>query len=120
MFSSMLRYAQSLVMITESQVYEMGKKVDAKTGFIDPYWPHLSDTSKGIYDEVFDFNIDISSELNSDIGKLKALVLTRGDHWGDYRDIEGMSEQEYLDTTDMSVMIKMQAQLDQLDRKSVV
>lgn len=100
--------------VTETQVYEMGKKIDAKTGFIDPYWPHLSDTSKGIYDEVFDFNIDISSELNSDIGKLKALVLTRGDHWGDYRDIEGMNEQEYLDTTDMSVMIKMQAQLDQL------
>lgn len=100
--------------VTETHVYEMGKKVDDITGFIDPYWPQLSNTDRGNYHSVFDFNIDISSELNTDIGKLKAAVLSRGDHWGDYRDVEGMDEETYLDTTDMSVMIQAQAQLDQL------
>lgn len=100
--------------VTETRVYEMGKKVDDITGFIDPYWPQLSNTDRGNYHSVFDFNIDISSELNTDIGKLKAAVLSRGDHWGDYRDVEGMDEETYLDTTDMSVMIQAQAQLDQL------
>jgi len=100
--------------VDETHVYEIGKKVDKITGFIDPYWPHLSNADSSTYDSVFDFNIDISSDNNSDIGELKALVLSRGDHWGDYSDIDGLSEQEYLDTTDMSVMVKTQAQLDQL------
>lgn len=100
--------------VTETQVYEIGKKIDDITGFLDPYWPQLSNTDRGVYDFVFDFSIDISSSLNTDIGKLKASVLSRGDHWGDYRDIEGMDEQTYRDTTDMSVMLQTQAQLDQL------
>lgn len=100
--------------VTETQVYEIGKKIDDITGFMDPYWPQLSNTDRGVYDFVFDFSIDISSSLNTDIGKLKASVLSRGDHWGDYRDVEGMDEQTYRDTTDMSVMLQTQAQLDQL------
>ncbi|MCI8327154.1 MAG: flagellar hook-associated protein FlgK [Lachnospiraceae bacterium] len=95
-------------------VYEMGKEVDQKTGFITPYWPYLSDLDKGQYDYVYDFNIDISSALNSDIGELKALIMCRGDHWADYSDIEGMGAQEYLDSTNMSVMLDMQAKLDQM------
>ena len=62
------------------------------TGFITPYWPQLSDTDRDIYVNVFDFNVDISTALNSDVGELKALIMSRGDHWADYSDIEGKGE----------------------------
>lgn len=99
--------------VDELHTYEIGKKVDKLTGFIDPYWPQLSNEAKGEYEKVFDFTVDISSALNSDIGELKALVLSRGDHWADYSDIEGMDKETYLDTTNMSVMVDMQAKIDQ-------
>lgn len=100
--------------VDELHTYEIGMTTDKITGFVTPYWPQLSDLDKEQYEEVFDFSIDISSALNSDIGELKALLLCRGDHWADYSDIEGMGEQEYLDTTNMSVMLDMQAKLDQM------
>lgn len=99
--------------VDELHTYEIGKKVDKITGFIDPYWPQLSNEAKGEYEKVFDFTVDISSALNSDIGELKALVLSRGDHWADYSDIEGMDKETYLDTTNMSVMVDMQAKINQ-------
>lgn len=100
--------------VDELHTYEIGKQTDKLTGFINPYWPQLSDTEKGRYESVFDFTVDINSSLDSDVGELKALVLSRGDHWADYSDIEGMKEETYLDTTNMSVMLDMQAKLDQL------
>lgn len=100
--------------VDQTHVYEIGKQVDKITGFVNPYWPNLSDTSKGQYEPVFDFSVDISTALNSDIGELKALVMCRGDHWANYSDIEGMGLEEYLDTTNMSVMLDAQAKLDQM------
>lgn len=100
--------------VDELHTYEIGKKTDKLTGFITPYWPQLSDTDRDIYVNVFDFNVDISTALNSDVGELKALIMSRGDHWADYSDIEGKGEQEYLDTTNLSVIIDMQAKLDQM------
>lgn len=100
--------------VNEVHVYEMAKKVDDVTKFITPYWPHMSDTNRGQYSEVFNFNVDITSEYNTDIGELKALIMQRGDHWADYSDISGMPAEEYNDTTGMSVMLTVEAQLDQL------
>lgn len=39
--------------------YEMGKKTDPMTGYITPYWPHLSHEDAGRYTEVFDFSREI-------------------------------------------------------------
>lgn len=100
--------------VDEVHVYEMAKKVDKITGFITPYWPHMSDTKKGQISEVFHFNLDISSENNTDLGELKALIMQRGDHFADYRDIEGMSQDTYNNTTGMSSMLSIESQLDQL------
>lgn len=99
--------------VDEAHVYEIAKKVDEITGFITPYWPHMSDTNRGQYSEVFNYKADISSANNSDIGELKALVMQRGDHWANYLDIEGMSAEQYNNTTGMSVMLTVEAQFDQ-------
>ncbi len=98
--------------------YEIGMDVDPKTGFYTPFWPQnakhriLEDgTKEYIIDgaEVFNFDRDISSDLDTDIGGLKAMVLARGDHRADYTDIEG----DY-DSVSQSVLMNVQAEFDQL------
>lgn len=95
------------------RVFEMGKDVDDVTGFITPVWPQLENTKRGIKTDVFDFGVDIASDLDTDIGKLKALVLARGDKNATYADVEGMSQEKYNDTTGISMMLKVEAELDQ-------
>ncbi len=100
--------------VDEVHVFEMGKKVDKATGFITPTWPHLSDASLGHYTNVFDYSVDISSEMNTDIGILKAQVLARGDHVANYTDVAGLTADQYNDGAGMSVMLSAQAEFDQL------
>lgn len=101
--------------IDESRCYHIEKKTDKLTGFITPYWGYLSDVNKGKYVNVFDFGSrDISTENKNDMGELKALVLARGDHIANYTDIEGLDQDTYNDTTGMSVMLRAEAQLDQM------
>lgn len=100
--------------VDEVHVFEMGQKVDKMTGFITPTWPHLSDESLGQYTEVFDFRVDISSEMDTDIGMLKAQVLARGNHIANYTDVAGLTADQYNDGAGMSVMLSAQAEFDQL------
>ena len=39
--------------VDEARCYEMGKNRDEITGFVTPYWTHLSDIENGDYDNVF-------------------------------------------------------------------
>ena len=106
--------------VDEARCYEMGKNRDEITGFVTPYWTHLSDIENGDYDNVFSFTTPISSDLNNDLGELKALILARGDRKATYKDIVGLTSDEYNRSTPdaiatgMSVMLQAQAQLDQL------
>ena len=59
--------------------------------------------------EAFNFNREISSDLNTDIGGLKSMLLARGDHRADYTDIEG----DY-DSISQSVLMNIEAEFDQL------
>lgn len=105
---------EGVYFVDEVHVFEMGQKQDKLTGFVTPIWPQLSDKGRGQYTDVFDFGVDISSELNTDIGSLKALVLARGDHIANYTDVEGLTAQEYNDGAGMSVMLSAEAEFDQL------
>ena len=100
--------------VDEVTYHKIEKKTDKLTGFITPYWGYLSDVDRGKYVEVFEFKTDISTENKNDMGELKALVLARGDHIANYTDIEGMDKETYNDTTGMSVMLKAEAELDQM------
>ena len=99
--------------------YEIGMKVDERTGFYTPFWPQNAKyvtqpdgTRK--YDiegaEVFDLSITISSDLGTDVGRLKAMLLARGDHRADYSDIVGGN----YDEVSQSVIMNIQAEFDQL------
>lgn len=100
--------------IDEVHVFEMGQRVDKATGFVTPTWPHLSDESLGHYTEVFDYSVDINSEMNTDIGILKAQVLARGDHIANYTDVLGLTADQYNDGAGMSVMLSAEAEFDQM------
>ena len=98
--------------------YEIGMDVDETTGFYTPFWPQnanyriLEDGTKEYIiegAEVFNFSREISSDLDTDIGGLKAMLLARGDHRADYTDIEG----DY-DSVSQSVLMNIQAEFDQL------
>lgn len=98
--------------------YEMGLKTDETTGFYTPFWPQNATyvvKENGIRDykidgaHVFDLTREISSDLETDIGGLKALLLARGDHRADYTDIEG----DY-DSISQSIVMNIQAEFDQM------
>ncbi|MBQ9579862.1 MAG: flagellar hook-associated protein FlgK, partial [Lachnospiraceae bacterium] len=82
--------------------HQMGTRTDTTTGFKTPIWKELSDEIKEEYVDVYDFTVDISSEMNTDIGALKAIVMCRGTEVADFRDIVEKSEQEFANTTQLS------------------
>ena len=110
---------ENVEFVDELNIYEMYGMEDENTGFITPIWPQLSDMERGRYNDVFNFTVDISAELNTDIGRLKALVLARGDRTGTYRDVLGLSADAFNDGVGMSVMMEGQAELDQMVHKMV-
>ena len=105
---------------------------DSKTGFYTPYWKDLVDysydekgnpvlTEKGIQRAlVFDLTRTVSSDLNTDIGSLKSMLLARGDHRATYADIkninrDGEYEEGWYDRNiSQSVIMNIQAEFDQL------
>ncbi|MDR0964156.1 MAG: flagellar hook-associated protein FlgK [Clostridium sp.] len=100
--------------------YEMAIEEDTVTGFYTPFWPQNASytiTAEGTRDYYIEgakvFKIDgvISSELNTDIGGLKATYLARGDHRADYRDL---ATTESYDSIKNSVVMNVMAQFDQL------
>ena len=100
--------------VNENGYYKVEKQTDKVTGFVTPYWSHLSDPDKGEYTYLFNFSRDISTENKNDMGEIKALVLARGDKVANYKDIVGLDGKTYDDTTGMSVMLRAEAQIDQL------
>ena len=101
-----------------SMCYEIGLHVDETTGFYTPFWPmnakyELMSNGTREYNiegaEVFNLKREISTDLETDIGGLKAMLLARGDHRADYTDIE----KDYS-AVEQSVIMNLQAEFDQM------
>lgn len=107
-------------LVKGDMAYEIGLDRDEQTGFYTPFWIMnatytINANGKKEYNidgaEVFDLNMVISSDLNTDIGSLKSMLLARGDHQADYRDLV---EDKYDNTISQSVIMNVQAEFDQL------
>ena len=61
--------------------------------------------------QVFNWDLPISSKLDTDVGELKGLLLARGDHRGNYRDL--MDEDSYSKIQD-SVLVNIMSEFDGL------
>lgn len=111
--------------VCRDRVFEMDTKMDDSTGFYTPIWPWNDDA------EVFDLDKEILSADDTDIGKLKSILLMRGDRRANYtdlmtdREVGGVTydvyNQGYKDASGMervatrkSVVLTMQAELDNL------
>lgn len=100
-------------------LYEIGMQKDKTTGFYTPFWPQntefslLPDGTKeyNIKDaKVFDLEREISADMETDIGGLKAMMLARGDHRADYSDIASGN----YDKVSQSVIMNLEAEFDQM------
>ena len=100
--------------VDEAHMYQVGKQVDRATGYVNAYWPYLSNEANEQYTNLFDFSVPISSENNTDIGEIKALVQARGEGVKNFAYLEGADPQTYANTVGMSVMEESEAQLDVL------
>lgn len=120
-FGSVMVSIEGEPFVTGDMVYEMGLQQDSVSGFYTPFWPQnstytLTSEGKKVYNiedsKVFDITQTISSDLDTDIGGLKARIIARGDHRADYTDI---SDEAYYDSTiSQSVIMNVQAEFDQL------
>ena len=103
--------------------YKIATKEDPETGFYNIYWEK---NAKYTYDElgnkvvsdeevekakVFDLERVISSDINTDIGKLKSTLLARGDHKANYTDLK---EGNYTNSVSQSLCMNIMAEFDQL------
>lgn len=102
---------QSVEFVQEYGCNNIALKTDKGTGFYTPYWSHLSNTAAGEYYSVFNLSTEISSELNTDIGSIKALLYLRGDGYGRYSDI---STSEAYSAIEDCLLMETQAQIDML------
>jgi len=121
LYGSVLVSFEGTPYVTADHVYEIGLSTDAITGFSTPFWPQnatftLNSDGNKVYDitdaKVFSFSQPISSDLDTDIGMLKAIILARGDHRATYADLQ--DEDYYKDNVAQSVLMNIQAEFDQL------
>ncbi len=121
-------------LVTDSEAYHMQTYLDEKTGFKTPYWEELSNIEeaekckedfanglitkeelstklKSAYYRVFRIE-GIDASKKNDVGKLKALLLTRGDNFATYLDIKGLNSYDYENYIANSVAMNTEAQFD--------
>lgn len=107
--------------VSRDLVYEIGLQEDENTGFYTPFWYVDADytvdaNGERHYDiegaEVFDLTREISTEYNTNIGGIKAMLLARGDHRANYTDLQ--DAESYNRDISSSILMNIQAEFDQL------
>ena len=115
---------EGVSLVARDRVFHMDTIMEEGTGFYVPIWPQNMNA------EVFDRTGTISTDLNTDIGQLKSVILARGDRRANYTD---MNEDTYLKgfytyydetthtdvkqeliPTSKSTVMKVQAELDKM------
>ena len=123
---------ENMDLIKSGMVNTIELYTDPNTGFYTPYWKMLANyvydkdgnrvvTKEGLEGaRVFDLTRTVSSDLNTDIGSLKSMLLARGDHRATYSELknintDGEYEEGWYDRhISQSVVMNVQAEFDQL------
>ena len=92
---------------------------EGTSGYVTPTWSHLSNYDTGSLKYLYsNLTREISTDRNTDVGQMKALLLSRGDGTANY--LDGISDELSALGIDMdsmaesSVLMTVQAQLDTL------
>lgn len=107
--------------VDDNCCYNMGLKTEDGTGFYTPYWPHLSNLSKEQYYNVYNMDVEISSEMNTDVGGIKSKLFVRGDGYGKSenfgkvdKDGNFVYDPSAYDEIALCTVMKTEAQIDML------
>lgn len=110
--------------VKKNVFYEMGLDKDKETGFYTPFWPHIVESSRNekgeiVYSpeevkkgQVFHLDREISTAANTDVGRLKSVLLARGDHAADCSDLA--DKDKYNQEIASSVCMNIEAEFDKL------
>jgi len=96
-----------------AKCYPIALKENNLTGFVDPYWPQLSDVENDKYKLVFN-TYNINAERRNEVGEVKALLLARGDEATNYLDLRGISSEQYDKGIGNSVLTNTESEIDTL------
>ena len=119
MYGSVWVKIEGVDFVKDGMCYEIDMQIDPSTGFYTPFWPqnaryHTLEDGTKVYiiegAEVFNLERTISSDLNTDIGGLKAMLHARGDYRANYTDIVGGN----YDYVSQSILMNIQGEFDQL------
>lgn len=112
--------AEGHQLIGRAGVQKLDSYIDPDNGFYTPYWvndakivtldngtkvPDLSNS------KLFDLTQTISTDRDTDVGSIKAMMLARGDHRATYVDLDSAT---YNETISQSVVMNVQAEFDKL------
>ncbi len=111
--------------VTTDHVNHIGldTTLESSVGYATPYWEYAAkshydskgnkiiDSIEGAY--VYDLTQTVSTTIDTDIGKLRSVLLARGDHNATYHDITE-SEDYYNTNIAQSVIMNVQAEFDQM------
>lgn len=104
--------------VSRDHVFEIGIKTE-DNGFYTPYWPQFAPemvdangktTVDTTHARVVNTDRAISTEWNTDVGKLESLMYARGDHRANYTELAP----EKYDKISRSLIMNVQAEFDQL------
>ena len=111
--------------VTSDHVNHIGidTTLESSVGYATPYWEYAArteadkDGNKVVVSidgaHLYDLTQTISTSTDTDIGKLKSVLLARGDHNATYHDI-AESEDYYNSNISKSVIMNVQAEFDQM------
>lgn len=107
--------------VNHDSFYEIGLQEDMATGYYTPFWvvnakASLDREGNTVYNidgaRVFNLKREISSDINTDVGKLKSMLLARGDHHATHEDLEDL--EYYNEVISKSILMNIEAEFDRL------
>lgn len=109
------------ILVNRAQTFTVGADMDPDTGFYTPFW--VEDAKKELqtngtykYDlsncTVYDMTRTISTEADTDVGALKAILLARGDRRANFTDLKDANA--YNEEISSSIIMNVQAEFDNL------
>lgn len=124
-FGNVLVSFEGSAFVTSDHVNHIGidRKLESSVGYATPYWEYAAQKEYNEFGDVeitsiegahiYDLTLPLSTATNTDVGRLKAVLLARGDHNATYHDITESTDY-YNDHVANSVMMNVQAEFDQM------
>ncbi len=132
-FGNTLVKIEGHMFVTPEKVNEIGYQLDDAATFYNVFWKDdaklgVDSDGREYYEDVedaavFDLSQEIATSMDTDLGELKALMVTRGDHRANYTDLmakydeqgeEVISANESYSNISDSVIMTVQAEFDRL------